>query len=377
MAQGRLLVGVSNPSTVGVQVRTPMADQQAPLHYHHYTGVANLQPRGILGEQSRWDWLNSHQGAASGGYYISGDTQNVYPADGIPFIQLAICQKSQQANPSNTDTYPQGSVAFFNSAACPSNWGPATDAYNNPVSGRSLVPFVSPPPGALGSLVGTALATGEDRQHTHSHAGSVYLSDVSYVLAHGNTNYGLTYSGAAGFSGTTLPASSAIPYVQLLLCQKTAFERNQNPPVGVPGNVLTLFVTTDCPYGWKQARITAGRYLVGLPAGATPQAPFGGSPLTPAEARGHEHVFSGSVTTSSYGIEGAAGCCGDGYGRNGTFSYSATTDRAFGGLPYRAVTQCQPCSTGDTDPQCKVAAPSDASGTDANSPTPSVKGAPH
>ena len=36
------------------------------------------------------------------------------------------------------------------------------------------------------------------------------------------------------------------------------------------GNVLTLFMAEHCPYGWKQAQITAGRFLVGLPAGGTP-----------------------------------------------------------------------------------------------------------
>jgi hypothetical protein len=378
-AQGRLLVGVSNPSTVGVQVGRPMADQQPPQHYHSYGGAVILPGKGIIGAQSSWDWLNNHQGAGSGGYWTGGNTQNVDPTWNIPFIQLSVCQKSQQASSravtTNADTYPQGSVAFFNASACPMGWAPALDAYNKPVSGRSLVPFVTPPPGALGSLVGTALASGEDRPHTHSYSSSINLSGVSYVLAHGGGNYGLTYAGPAGFSGTTAPASSGMPYVQLLLCQKTAFQHNTNPPAGVPGNVLTLFMAVNCPYGWKQARMTAGRYLVGLPAGGAAQAAFGGPPLSPGEDRMHGHAFSGSVGLSSYAIEGASGCCGDGYGGNGTYYYSAVTAVAAGGLPYMVVTQCQPCSTGDTDPQCKVTA-NGAASTAPQAATPSVKKAP-
>jgi hypothetical protein len=380
VAQGRLLVGVSNASTVGVQVGRTMADQQSPQHYHSYGGAVILPGKGILGAQSSWDWLNNHQGAASGGYWTDGDTQNVNPAWNIPFIQLAVCQKSQQARSragmTETDTYPQGSVAFFNSTGCPARWGPASDAYNKPVSGRSLVPFSTPPPGALGSLVGTALSSGEDRQHIHSYSSSIDLSNVSYVLAHGGGNYGLTSAGGAGFSGTTQPSSSAMPYVQLLLCQKTAFQHNTNPPAGVPGNVLMLFMAVNCPYGWKQTRITAGRYLVGLPPGATPEATFGGSPLTPGEDRGHVHGFSGSMSTSSYGIEGASGCCGDGYGGNGTYDYSGNTDPASGGLPYMVVTQCQPCSTGDTEPQCRRTGSAAASSTVTATSTPSLKRAP-
>jgi hypothetical protein len=224
--------------------------------------------------------------------------------------------------------------------------------------------------------VGTALASGEDRQHTHSYSSSIYLGDVSYVLAHGNANNGLTPSGGAGFSGATQAASSAIPYVQQLLCQKTAFQHNTNPPTGVPANVLTLFITQDCPYGWKQARMTAGRYLVGLPAGGTAQAAFGGPPLRAGEDRTHVHYFSGSVGTSSYGIEGASGCCGDGYGQNGTYDYSANTDPAPGGLPYMIVTQCQPCSAGDTDPQCKVKTTGATSSTGPALPAPSIKRVP-
>jgi hypothetical protein len=308
--------------------------------------------------------MTNGQGAASGSYSFSGDTANVDPTSNIPFIQLVVCQKSQQASraaattttTTTVDTYPQGTLAFFNSSPCPSGWGPAVDASNRTVSGYYLVPFLNPAPGTLGATVGTALASGEDRQHSHTFSSSISLNDVSYALASGGGNSGLTSSGGKSFSATTNAQSSAMKYVQLLLCQKTAFQHNTNPPAGVPGNVVTFFITANCPYGWKQTQITSGRFLVGLPAAGTPQVAFGGPSLTPGEDRTHAHTFSGSVSTSSYGVVGVSGGQADGYGGNSTYSYSGTTDAASGGLPYMMVTQCQPCSSGDDDPQCQAAA---------------------
>jgi hypothetical protein len=356
-AQGRLLVGVSDPSTVGVQVGNAMANQQSPLHYHSYNASVNLSSKNISG--SSWpSWMNNYQGAASGSVSAGGDTANVDGTQNIPFIQLVVCQKAQQASSSaattSGDTYPQATLAYFNLSACPSGWGPALDAGNKPVSGYYLVPFLSPAPGMLGTTVGTALASGEDRQHTHSFSSSISLSDVSYALVSGGGNSGLTSSGSKSFSGTTGSQSSAVPYVQLLLCQKTAFQHNTNPPAGVPGNVVTFFITANCPYGWKQTQITSGRFPVGLPSGGTPQVAFGGPPLSPGEDRTHTHSFSGSVSTSSYGVVGVSGGQADGYGGNGSYGYSGTTGAASAGLPYMLVTQCQPCSVGDDDPQCQA-----------------------
>ena len=255
------------------------------------------------------------------------------------------------------DPYPLSTLAFFNLDACPENWSTAKATIDGQpqqeIDGYTLLPFYDPSSINIGTAVGTALENGEDRSHTHDFSSSISLESKQYSGVAGCCNKNLTSSGTHDFTGTTEEASSDIPYVQLLLCEKTTYTQTTNPPTNLPNTVVTFFNTKDCPSGWKKTQTTSGRFLVGLPDGGTPGTSFGGDSLTEASLPDHSHDFSGTVSISKYKVTLATGCCAGGYGDHGTKSYSGTTESGSVGLPFLPVTQCQPCVTDDDDPSCQ------------------------
>ena len=135
------------------------------------------------------------------------------------------------ARTAEADTYPQGAIAFFNLSACPTGWAAAQGGNGAALGGVALVPFAPPlPAGTLGTTVGTPLASGEDRTHTHAFTGSIALNDVGFAGASGGDDGYPGASGTVNFSGTTGASSTGLPYLQLLLCQKVEFQHNANPP---------------------------------------------------------------------------------------------------------------------------------------------------
>jgi hypothetical protein len=254
------------------------------------------------------------------------------------------------------DPYPQGALAFFDLQACPEGWSPAIGAANQQLNGYFVVPSAQPvPPGTLGTTVNAPLAASEDRTHTHAFSSQVTLSAVQLAAVGGCAKLycsTLTGSGPVSFTATTGAASSGLPYISYLFCEKTAFAPNHNPPVGMPQYLAAFFQDADCPVGWKPALTTAGRLIVALPAAGTPGLSFGGPTLKAGEDRSHAHAFSGQVSVSSYGVAGITGCCGGPFARPGTYDFSGTTAAASTGLPYVIVSQCQTCLPGDADPAC-------------------------
>lgn len=83
---GRLLVGVTAPDSVGQLVGKPLADQEDRTHQHAYSASVDLPYKSI----SAADGPN-RQGAAAKKYDAQGQTD---PAtSGLPFVQLALCEK--------------------------------------------------------------------------------------------------------------------------------------------------------------------------------------------------------------------------------------------------------------------------------------------
>lgn len=255
---------------------------------------------------------------------------------------MAIGQEASQ------DAYPLGAIAYFNLQSCPAGWETASE-----LAGFSLVPFAAVPPGMLGKTVNSPLAGGEARSHTHTLSSSISVPEVKYVGVVGGRNSDTSKDGTMKVTGGTDLVDAGIPYIQLLLCRKTAFQRAQNPPLGIPQTVAAFFETGDCPTGWKLTPVTSGRFLVGLPSGGMPEAAFGGPALSVGENRTHSHGFASAFTIPSTGVGLAAGCCAEHYGAQGTFQFQGSTDPAAAGFPYAIVTQCQPCVTGDEDPACQ------------------------
>lgn len=84
--EGRIVVAVAEGKDVGVQVGTPLADQEDRTHSHMYKGNLELPSKSIAAA----DGANL-EGARAQTYPISGAT-NAGPS-GLPFVQVTACVK--------------------------------------------------------------------------------------------------------------------------------------------------------------------------------------------------------------------------------------------------------------------------------------------
>lgn len=260
---------------------------------------------------------------------------------------VILCVATQQAQAQAQapgDPYPTNSVAFFASSSCPAGWSPYA-----PVNGLFIVP--TPRGGTNGEISGTPLNSQQAPSHRHTLSDAVEVGSTQYVGASGCCaggwsaccNKTVTTAGRKQLKGSgddtdvnTSYSDGRVSYSQLMVCKKSAAPSGDAAPSGV-----IVFVESNvCPVGWDSSTLTEGRFLVGLPSGATPAA-FGGDPLRPLENREHAHDYSGSLSTDSAGIALTTGCCAKGYGKDGKYSYRGTTRRAGANLPYIQLMTCQ------------------------------------
>ncbi|MFO0760555.1 MAG: hypothetical protein U0359_29005 [Byssovorax sp.] len=230
------------------------------------------------------------------------------------------------------DALPSGAVSFFRGPSCPEGWKPFDAA-----GGRFLLPTLGAAAG--GTKYGDPLASGEDRAHTHAIKGSFNVPSTSFAGVAGGGNHGVGVAGVVPFATTSDPASTNLPYLQLLVCRKAAEAAPRMTPL--PHGMMVYFDTPTCPAGWKQAEDTQGRFPVGLPKDAPADLSFGGAPLSGPDARAHGHGKSAVLKTESHGIALASGCCGDGYAGNGMYIAGENTDESETGLPYIELLHCQ------------------------------------
>jgi hypothetical protein len=108
---------------------------------------------------------------------------------------------------------PTGTVAFFNLAACPAGWTPAAYA-----TGRLVLATVDP--GRVGVQTGTPLTNAEDRTHLHTYVGSVKVGDKEIAGSDSCCNDSAAEAKTYDFSGTTAPATTRLPFIQLTVCEK-------------------------------------------------------------------------------------------------------------------------------------------------------------
>ncbi len=110
---------------------------------------------------------------------------------------------------------PAGTVVFYNGAACPTGWTEYTAARGFTIVGL-------PASGTLNGTVGTALTNLLDRTHTHtgpSHTHS--LQGPNFDAAGGSGALGFNTSASGTGATGTAATSSVMPYIQLLVCQKS------------------------------------------------------------------------------------------------------------------------------------------------------------
>jgi hypothetical protein len=234
------------------------------------------------------------------------------------------------------DALPASAVSFFNGPSCPDGWVPYMAG-----DGRFLVPTVAT--SAPGVTLGTPLASGEDRTHTHGISASFALASVSYVGIASGGNGGVTSAGTVMLQTTSDPASTGLPYVQLMTCRKNAQAVPRTTPL--PRGLQMFFDMTACPPGWSQTAATQGRLVVGLPQGAPQDVTFGGPALSSLDggaiAPTHAHTDTASLNTTAHGIALASGCCGGGYAANGTVMATMPTDPGDPGLPVLELLSCE------------------------------------
>jgi hypothetical protein len=231
------------------------------------------------------------------------------------------------------DSLPRDAVSFFNRNSCPPGWSPLGTA-----AGRFIVPTIGSVGG--GTVAGTPLTSGEDRQHSHTFQTSLTPTTISIsgsTSSSGNKN--IAASGTVNIDGTTQPTSSGLPYVQLLACRKTSDPLQELPPP--PSGMMSFFANiTTCPSGWTQVAVTQGRFVVGLPNNATTGLTFGGSALGSLEERNHGHIVRGSLVTGTYSLVLASGN-GTGYTRTGTYPFNVASSSIPAELPYLQLLHCQ------------------------------------
>lgn len=129
-------------------------------------------------------------------------------------LSSALLSGSASGEGPGDDGVAPGTVAFFGSetAACPDGWAPAEYAM-----GRLVVSVVEEP--LVGRQVGEPLADQEDRTHEHAYFAAINLAYKSVSAADGGNNEGAKAQ-LYPVEGTTEPAASGLPFIQLLVCEK-------------------------------------------------------------------------------------------------------------------------------------------------------------
>jgi hypothetical protein len=223
------------------------------------------------------------------------------------------------------DAMPADAFAWFNSAECPPGWEADPDA----VGRTAVIGDV----GTVGQVDGTPLSPGEDRTHTHSVAGSISTSSVSFVGIAGCCNSGLSAAGVWDVSGSALAASTGIPYVQLRGCKKSSASVYGNGPSAM----LAFISGTACTSGWVAATASAQRFVVGTPGNGSNGANFGGT-----WGGSHTHSVSATIPLPSHGIALASGCCGGGYAASGSVGFNGSSGGSGSSFPTITRYACSP-----------------------------------
>jgi hypothetical protein len=110
---------------------------------------------------------------------------------------------------------PQGMVAFFPGTECPPGWSVSDEPRGRLILGTTSA-------GAVGRTYGfPALGDREDRQHTHYYIGYPRLTSKSICGVCGGANQlGARAGGTRRVEGDTEPATTGLPFIQYLVCEK-------------------------------------------------------------------------------------------------------------------------------------------------------------
>lgn len=229
------------------------------------------------------------------------------------------------------DAFPEGAVGHFRKIACPTDWEFFPAAH-----GRVIIAASEGLP--RGTLLGEPLQKGEDREHTHNLSTMVEVPTTEIAGIEGGGNDGMTPAGTYAFTAISSSVAADIPYLRLLTCKKNA------PPAAnalpLPAKLHSYFDLDVCPSGWKPAVVAQGRLIVGRPADAPADLPFGGASITSTEMPTHSHTFESSFATNPHGVALASGCCGK-FGQNGTVMVAGETEATSVDIPMISLLHCE------------------------------------
>jgi hypothetical protein len=323
-AQGRLILGTTDGSKVGMTAGTPAGNAQPPRHVHAFTVT------GTVSSQSNPAIPGGASARAAGGEVNSSGTTQEWPPlppnsgfqGPLPFIQFLVCENMVEESP---DSAPYGTIAFFNASVCPNNW------INQPTAadGRFLLP--TPPNSQPGYATATAWDPANPPTHTHSLQASFGTQSAEFEVFPSNPDY-FANPGTYPLAGTTEPAGPVLPFVSLLVCEKTVFGNS----TGIPLGTAIFFNGEDCPSDWGVTTGADGRFVMGIGGNGSAGATFGGDPIVSGMTSvQHDHGFSGTVSPPASAYPGNPPK--PRYG--GTQPYVTTADAGYSGTSTAATTE--------------------------------------
>lgn len=228
-----------------------------------------------------------------------------------------------------------GTVSFMSGSVCPPGWQELTDARGRFVVGKTDGTVV-------GSLVGTALAEGEDRVHSHDYATTVTVPGTGITGVTGCCNSSLGDAGTFDVVGTTDGGDAALPRIQQLVCERKV----TTPPAEIddhpyPADTVMYFHRQSCPSGFSLMSGADGRFLVSTPAGGDVGATVG-LPLDNREDRVHDHGIRTSIQVPESGIA-ALGGLNFNHTKKGVYDSSlfGRTEPETSGMPYIQLLVCR------------------------------------
>ena len=207
----RLVVGVPEGGSAGATFGAPAGLAQRAAHTHAVSGYFAIDSHGIA--------LAS--GCCSADFASSSDPLVEYTSAGpdstdattFPWRAELQCMAPESiAAAALPDTAPPGIVLFAADDTCPIGWSPLPGA-----RGRIIVGAATG--GDVGVVVGNPLSDREDRVHRHNVTLALTLTQRNIAAANGPNNDGAA-PGRHDATLTTGPATSGLPFRQLLACVK-------------------------------------------------------------------------------------------------------------------------------------------------------------
>ncbi|KAA0146002.1 hypothetical protein FNF27_06143 [Cafeteria roenbergensis] len=333
LSAGRMIVSVTNGTRGGFTIHQALSDQEVRTHSHQSLAVTSLATKSVSGVDG-----SDHSAAAHGAQH--GANATAASAAGLGFVQLPLCV-AVTALPNAT--LPAGAAAFFgpDTFSCPAGFDPLADA-----AGRILTPAHD-----LQITKSDSLPLGDQEDRLHSHPTdngrcAINTQATDFEGIGGCCNDSPSADGTYPVSVSAGPASTGLPYIQLLTCGAAGDEQSHGASQGSLPDGALFFSTSElgCPAGWEVFDELGGRFPVSTPVGGTDGSVFGGEPIARASATGttHAHDLHGSIVTSPAGIELVHGCCAKGYAESGVYEYACATDDTQGsGLPYLMTPLCR------------------------------------